>query len=82
MLRCAASRGLHHAAQKKRGEKTLLADGRTFGFGVSQLGLQVVQDLSVEFGNIDHYGKWFGVYDGDEVKFHLMGILGLGFSFG
>lgn len=33
----------------------------------------VVQDLSVEFGNIDHYGKWFGVYDGDEIKFHLMG---------
>eukprot|EP00038_Savillea_parva_P006612 m.164784 g.164784 ORF g.164784 m.164784 type:complete len:284 (+) comp12471_c0_seq1:1219-2070(+) len=33
----------------------------------------LVQDLSVEFGNIDHYGKLFGIYDWQEVRFHLLG---------
>mmetsp|Transcript_2219 Transcript_2219/g.5462 ORF Transcript_2219/g.5462 Transcript_2219/m.5462 type:complete len:258 (+) Transcript_2219:156-929(+) len=33
----------------------------------------ITQDLSLEFGNIDHYGKYFGMWDAEEVRFHLLG---------
>lgn len=33
----------------------------------------VVQDISCEFGNVDHLNKIFGVYDGEEIRFHLLG---------
>jgi hypothetical protein len=33
----------------------------------------MVQDIQVQFGNIDHYGKWFGLWDGQEIRFHLLG---------
>eukprot|EP00039_Didymoeca_costata_P014370 m.231286 g.231286 ORF g.231286 m.231286 type:complete len:254 (-) comp16006_c1_seq4:34-795(-) len=32
----------------------------------------VVQDIQHEFGNIDHWNKYFGVYDGQEIRFHLL----------
>eukprot|EP00041_Stephanoeca_diplocostata_P012590 m.210701 g.210701 ORF g.210701 m.210701 type:complete len:260 (+) comp19017_c0_seq1:272-1051(+) len=33
----------------------------------------LVQELAVEFGNVDQNNKWFGVYDTEEIKFHLLG---------
>lgn len=31
-----------------------------------------VQDISYEFGNVDHIHKVGGVWDGEEIKFHML----------
>eukprot|EP00040_Diaphanoeca_grandis_P017587 m.91982 g.91982 ORF g.91982 m.91982 type:complete len:256 (-) comp26515_c0_seq1:127-894(-) len=36
----------------------------------------ITQDISIEFGTIDHYNKWFGIYDREEIQHHLFsGVL-------